>query len=559
MTDVTRPPSIEGTQRHRERCAAPWLALCAALVAVACGSRAEPVKSSAATEASSSPRAGGELIFAFDGAAVSQFALDPHKSAFAPHHRVMRSVFDSLIVAQPDHQFGPWLAKSWEIAPDGLSYTFHLRDDVLFHDGTPFDAAAVKWNLDRIKDPKNALIALADIGTYDSSSVIDPHTVRVQFSRPYAPFLANLSKSSLGMVSPTAAQKYGDEFPLHPVGTGPFKFKSLQPATEIVLERNAAYHWAPSGAAHTGPAWLERIVFKNVPEEATRMAVLQSGQAGAVDLIPPQNLASLRTSRDYHVVEGELLNQNYSLYLNVEREPWRDPRIREAFKLTLDLDAAVRTIYLGTQARAWSPLSPSIFGYDKTLEHSWRPDPARAAQLLDELGWKKGADGVRVRDGKRLTIVFLDTQGNREKRLDLITVLRRQLRDNGFDLRIDTQPAGLYLAKSASGDFDLLAGSLFAPDPDVLRRTHSGKVRTVTSVSRADDPELNQLLEDGCNQLDDEKRKQIYSRAQHLIVERGYGIPAYVLMYSVAAARGVEGIAIEQHGFPVFYDAWIHA
>jgi peptide/nickel transport system substrate-binding protein len=503
------------------------------------------------------PHVGGELVFAFDGASNTQFALDPHKSAFAPHARIIRSVFDSLVVLLPGHRFGPWLAKSWEISADGLSYTFQLRDDVKFHDGTRFDAAAVKYNLDRIKEPKGAYYALSDIGSYQSSKVIDDFTVQVQFARPYAAFLANLSKPSLGIVSPSAAEKFGDAFTLNPVGTGPFKFKSLTPGTEIALERNPDYHWGPEGAAHPGPAWLERLTFKNVPEEGTRVAVLENGQAGAVDLIPPQNLVQLRNSPKFHLVERELLNHNYSLYLNINRAPWQDGRIREAFRLSLDIDTAVKTIYLGTATRAWAPLSPSILGYDKSLEGSWKPDRAAAIRILDELGWKPGADGVRVKDGQRLTISFLDTQGNREKRLDLITVFRRQLRDTGFELRVDNVPMGSYLEKATSGSFDLVAGSLFAPDPDVLRRIYAADKSSLLAVFKGADPELSRLLVTGSEALQQEDRVKAYAQAQRLIVEKTYSIPTYVLVYSVAAANQVQGLAIDVHGFPVFNDTWL--
>jgi peptide/nickel transport system substrate-binding protein len=511
----------------------------------------------AATGLAAAPVAGGELVFAFDGAAITQFVLDPHKSAFAPHHRIIRSIFDSLVVALPEHRFAPWLARSWDISPDGHTYTFHLREDVRFHDGTRFDAQAVKFNLDRINDPKNAFAALTDIGPYESTTVVDDFTARVELRTPFAPLLANLSKSSLGMVSPAAALRHGDQFPSNPIGSGPFQFKSLQAGTDIVLDRNADYRWPATGADHAGPARLERITFKNVPEEATRVAVLQSGQAGASDLIPPQNLLALRDAPEFHVVKGELLNENYALYLNLQREPWTDERMRRAFRLSLDLDTAVRTIYLGTLARAWSPLSPSILGYDKSLEGSWKPDRAAAARLLDDLGWRAGADGVRVKEGRRLTVVFVDTQGNREKRLDLMTILRRQLRETGFDVRVDSQPTGTYLARSASGDYDLLAGSLFAPDPDVMRRIHSPAGRAPSSVSKVDDPELNRLLEAGYRESDQGKRVQIYAQAQRLIVEKTYAIPTYVLIYNLAAASRVQGITIDVHGFPVFHGAWI--
>lgn len=532
--------------------------LCLWLLLPGCGKRnVEPSPSQTAAAAKGQPRSGGELVFGFDGATLSQFELDPHKSAFAPHSRVIRSVFDSLVVLLPEHRVGPWLAKAWEISPDGRRYTFHLRDDVKFHDGTRLDAAAVKFNFDRIKEPKNALYALADIGSYESSKVIDDFTVEVTLAEPYSALLANLSKASLGIVSPAAVQKYGDEFPRHPVGTGPFRFKSMTPGTEIALERNSDYVWSAAGAAHAGPAYLERLTFKNVPEEATRVAVLENGQAGAVDLIPPQNLVQLRSSSRFHLVERELLNHNYSLYLNALREPWSNARVREAFKRSLDIDTAVKTIYLGTAARAWSPLSPSILGYDKSLEGSWKPDRAAARQILDELGWKPGPDGVRVKDGKRLSVSFLDTQGNREKRLDLITMFRRQLKDVGIDLRVDNVPFGTYAQKAGAGDFDLLGGSLFAPDPDVLRRIYGTDGRSLLAVFKGQDPELKQLLEAGARALSDEERVKLYAQAQRIIVDKTYSIPAYVLIYSVAAANSVQGLAIDAHGFPLFNDAWI--
>ena len=530
-----------------------WLA--APAVLAACGKPDAPAASAVAD--ATTPKAGGELVFAFDGAAVSQFVLDPHASAFAPHNRVMRSIYDSLVVALPDHQFGPWLAKAWEVSPDGLTYTFKLRDDVRFHDGTRFDAAAVKANLDRIKDPKNALFTATDLGSHQATNVVDDFTVQVVFATPFPAFIASLSKTNFGIVSPAAIAKFGPLVNANPVGTGPFRYLSQQAGTEIVLERNPDHQWSPAGARHTGPAYLDRLVFKNVPEEATRVAVLQSGQAGAADLIPPQNLVGIRQSTEFRLSEGELLNHNYSLYLNVRRDPWSDPRVREAFKLSLDLDTAVKTIYLGTAQRAWSPLSPSLLGYDPALENTWRVDRARAAALLDDAGWTVGEDGVRAKGGKRLTVVFLETQGNREKRLDLITMLRRQLRDTGFELRIESQPGGSYLQKSTAGDFDLLAGSQFAPDPDVLRRIHAPGLRARSSVSKVDDPELSTVLESASRELDPVRRVDAYKRAQRLIVDRVYAIPVYVLVYTVAAARKVHGIAVDVHGFPVLYDTFI--
>lgn len=507
------------------------------------------------------PRPGGELLFGLDGAALASFVLDPHDSGFAPHNRVFRSIFDSLVVLRPDQSVAPWLATSWEISPDHKTYIFKLRTDVTFHDGTRFDASAVKANLDRIADrSQRPLTALPDIGPYVGSEVLAPDTVRVTLSEAFAPLLRNLSKTTLGIISPAALSKHGNAIAQNPIGSGPFRFVSLIQGVEIRLERNPEYSWVPTGAPHQGPAHLERLVFRNVPEESTRVAALQSRQLHAADGIPPQNVVSFKSASGFRVYEKELLNNNYTLYLNVAKAPWDDEEIRQAFRLSIDLDAAVKVIYLGTTPRAWSPLSPSIYASaEKELAQSWKPDPARAAQILEAKGWRAGARGTREKDGKRLTVSFADTQGNREKRLDVIQFLRRQVARAGFDLAIDSQPNATYRQKLTDGDFDLSGASQFAPDPDVLSRLHLPDDRTPASVSKTDDAEISQWLRDGRREGDAEKRADLYARAQRKLIEKVYAIPVYVLLYTIATTDHVEGLTIDTHGFPEFHGAWLKA
>jgi peptide/nickel transport system substrate-binding protein len=526
----------------------------ALLLAGALGAR------SARAQPAAQPRKGGELQFALDGAAVVTFVLDPHNSGFAPHNRVFRSIFDSLVVLLPDQSVGPWLARSWEISPDGTSYTFKLRTDVTFHDGTRLDAAAVKANLDRIHDPKNALVALPDIGPYTGADVLAPDTLRISLSEPFTPLLRNLSKTTLGIASPAALQRYGATFGEHPVGSGPFRFVSLVHGTEIRLARNDDYAWVPPTALHTGPAYLDSIVFRNVPEEATRVAALQSGQVQAADGIPPQNIVSLQDAPGTRVLRKELLNNNYTLYPNAGRAPWNDPEIRKAAQLSLDVNALVKVIYLGTAPRAWSPLSPSIFGSDdRQLANARKPDLKQAAAILDAKGWHTGPDGVRVKDGQRLTFTFIDTQGNREKRLDVLQLARHQLARSGIVLTIESLTAGAYNQKLNTGEFDLTGASQFAPDPDVLRRLHLPDGRPATSVSKVDDPEISAWLRQGTREPDGESRAVLYDRVQRKLVDQAYAIPIYVLLYTIATIDSVHDLTIDTHGFPEFHGAWLSA
>ncbi|MFE5321792.1 ABC transporter substrate-binding protein [Paenibacillus sp. NPDC056579] len=501
---------------------------------------------------------GGELIFALGGVVVDD-NLDAHKAGNAQNGRVMRSLYDSLVVELPDHSIKPWLATSWEISEDKRSYTFHLRKDVKFHDGTPFNAEAVKFNFDRIKDPATkASSSLNEIGSYVSTDVLDEFTAKINFKEPFAPFLSNAAKVDLGFVSPAAVKKYGDKYPQNPVGTGPFKLSKLVAGTEVQFEKNPDYQWAPPTAKHQGPAYLDKLTVKYVPEEATRVSVLQGKQVHVADIIPPQNLVALKADNQFRIQETELLQVNFSMYLNPQKEPWNDLKVREAVRSAMNLDSAVKTIYLGTSKQAWSPLSPSMFGYTPTVENTWKADAKKANDSLDELGWVKGTDGIRVKDGKKLTIEFIDTQGNREKRLDLMAVLQQQLKQAGIELKVVSLPAGTYSERRTKGDYDLVAASQFSGDPDVLRQLFSTKGPSKTNnLARANSPELDQWLEEGYLENDTAKRKEIYKKVQEYIIKNVYSIPTYVFQYSVASVKVVNGITFDYPAWPVFYDAWI--
>lgn len=515
--------------------------------------------SGAARDAAGPPRKGGDLVFVFDGGAQTRIGLDPHNSGFAPLNRVIRSIYDNLTVLNADGTVAPWLAESWEVSPDGKTYLFTLKQGVTFHDGTPFDAAAVKGNFDRLADPKSALYSRADIGAFAGSRVVDPHTIEISLKEPFAPLLRNLSMTKLSIVSPAAVAKYGDVYAQNPVGTGPFRFVGLVPGTEIRLERNPDYDWAPASAGRQGAAWLDKLTFRNVPEEATRVAVIQSGQAHGADLVPPQNIPKFKSDPDFHLLQKELLETNYSLALNVAKAPWDDGEIRKAVRQSIDVDAIVKTIYFGTFQRAWSSLSPSMFGSaEKELAGSWRPDLDGAARIFDARGWRRGADGVRVKDGKRLTISFIDSQGNREKRLDVVQLVRRQLARNGIELTVDSTPAGSLLTKVQNNQYDMSGGASFHADPDMLRHTYDPAARTTAAGSKVNDPDLIRWLR-AAAESDPDKRVALYRQVQARIVEQAYAIPIYILLYNLVTARGVHGVSLDAHGFPEFYNAWLDA
>jgi peptide/nickel transport system substrate-binding protein len=505
------------------------------------------------------PKEGGELTYAL---ATSPDSLDPHRSGLAVAVRAFRTIFDSLVVQGPDNSIQPWLATEWTVSEDAKSYTFKLREDVTFHDGTPFNAEAVKYSFDRIIDPKTqAKNAVALLRPYESSEVIDEYTIKINLATPSSAFLSNLSQAMLGIVSPTAAEKYGDQFVKNPVGTGPFKFVSWTENADIVVEKNEEYHWAPSIVENKEEPYLDKITFKIIPEEATRIGSVQSGQVLAAETVPPQNIVSLKSDPNFQLLQVDTIGLPYTLFFNQRKEPWNDVKARKAVQLAVDVDAIVKTLYLDTYSRAWSPLTPGILGYDESLENKNKLDLDHANQLLDDLGYVKGADGIREKDGKKLILNYVDGTPNREKRNDIAVIIQQQLKKVGIKVEINiTKDIASVVQQNA--DYDLYGNSQVNSDPNALRAFyHTSTPEEEALVKRlggGSDPEVDQWLEEGTVELDPAKRIELYKKIQQKIIDEAWIIPIYVFPYTVAASKTVNGIKFDPLGYPLFNDVSIN-
>jgi peptide/nickel transport system substrate-binding protein len=548
----------------------PLLFLTAALLLTACskdreGSASSGTPASAPSSAPSSesasetvpeaPVPGGALSY---GLASSPDSLDPHVSGLDVASRVMRNLYDSLVSLTPDNRIEPWLATEWSLSPDNKSYTFKLRQDVKFHDGTPFDAEAVKFNFDRIVDPATeASIALSYLSLYESSEVLDPYTLRIHLKSVSASFLRDLSLPSLGIESPAAIRKHGKQVGRQPVGTGPFRFVKWDENSAIELERNPDYAWAPGFHSNPGQPYLERVVFRIIPEEATRIASLQSGQAHAIEGIPPQNVAALKNDPAYTLIEQDSLGLPFSLFINERTPPWNELKARQALQLAIDFDSIVQSLYLGTYKRAWSPLTPSTFGYDSSLENAFAPDPEQAAKLLDELGWKPGADGIREKDGNKLTLRYVESLPNREKRNEIAAIIQQQLKAVGVSVEVNlTQDVSTVVLIDKA--YDLFGSSNAALDPNSLKTFyHTDGLTGWPSLSGFDDPELDRLLEQGEVELDDAKRDKIYKEIQRKIIDNAVVLPLYVHPFTVASSTQVRGLAFNALGYPLLNEAFL--
>ena len=199
--------------------------------------------------------------------------------------RLLNSFLDPLVWQPEPGKFVPGLATSWQVTPDATRYTFTLREGVKFHDGTPFNAAAVKATFDRIVDPQLKALLIGQLGPYDGTDVLGDHQIRVRFKEPYPLFLHYLSAVALRPVSPAGVKKWGADFGQNLVGTGPFALTKFTPS-EITFERFADYNWAPAFLDHKGPAYLDQVVLRFVPEASTRLIALERGESQLVDFVP---------------------------------------------------------------------------------------------------------------------------------------------------------------------------------------------------------------------------------------------------------------------------------
>ncbi|WP_141502697.1 ABC transporter substrate-binding protein [Paenibacillus luteus] len=517
---------------------------------------AAPAATTDATTATA-PAKGGELTYAL---ATSPDTLDPHRSGLAVAVRAIRTIHDNLVAQLPDGTIQPWLATEWSVSEDGLSYTFKLRQDVKFHDGTPFNAEAVKYNYDRILNPETkAANSAALIRPYKSADVIDEFTVKLNLETPSNAFLGNLSQALVSIVSPTAAQKYGDQLGKNPVGTGPFKFVSWEENSQITVERNLDYKWAPPLVVNQEAPYLDKVVFKIAPEEATRIGSVQSGQVLAGETIPPQNILALEKDEKLQLFKSNTQGLPYTLFINQNKAPWNELKARQALQAAIDVDAIVKTLYLGTYDRAWSPLTPGTFGYDKSLEGGVKPDLDKANALLDELGYVKGADGVRAKDGKKLTLHYVDGSPNREKRNDIAAIIQQQLKQIGVAVEVEiTKDVRTIVYEN--GNYDIYGNSQVNSDPEALRSFyHSGAVSVGASQNLPGfkNAEVDGWIDQGLVEKDETKRQELYAKVQQAIIEQAVIIPIYVFPYTIAASKTVKDIKFDSLAYPLFNDVFI--
>ncbi|KQN72387.1 ABC transporter substrate-binding protein [Devosia sp. Leaf64] len=441
-------------------------------------------------------------------------SLDPHVSTAANDFRIAVNIYDGLVRNTPGTlEIEPALATDWTISDDGLEYTFNLREGVTFHDGTPFNAEAVKFNFDRMlkEDHPFASTGPFPLAFFFSSvkdvAVVDDLTVKFTLNEPFAPFMSNLASPTGLIVSPAAVEQYGKDYGRHPVGTGPFKFEEWQSNTSVVASRNDAY-WdgAPS---------LEAVIFRPITDANTRVAEMLSGGIDVLLETPPDNVAQFRDDANYQVVEAVGPHVWYVM-LNAKDGPFADKRVRQAVNYAVNKESLVNDVLQGTADVSAGPIPPAFnWAYNEDVA-PYPYDPAKAKELLAEAG----AEGAKL--------TFLVTEGG-SGMLDPVpmgTAIQADLAAVGLDVEIKTYEWNTFLSEvnpGLEGKGDMAEMAWMTSDPDTLPfltlRTAAFPAEGGFNSSYYSNPEVDALLDKARLSTDPAERGEFYKQVQAITHE----------------------------------------
>ncbi|MEV6991157.1 ABC transporter substrate-binding protein [Streptomyces sp. NPDC093228] len=497
------------------------------------------------------PTSGGTLTFAVGSDAG---CVDPQQVASNDTIYSVRQIVDSLTDQDPKTgTIVPWLAKSWDVSSDATTFTFHLRPDVTFSDGSKLTAQVVKDNFDAV--PKlGALGTLAEgyLSGVKSTTVVDPLTVKVTFSQPNAQFLQATSTHSLGIessasVKKTPQQKCSDGV----IGSGPFVLKQYVQNQSITLAKRTGYAWGSSRWSKKGEAYLDKLVFKVVPEAGVRAGSLQSGQVDAISSVGKANEAALKGGQ---VTLQRRANPGvvFGLGLNNARPVLKDTRVRQAIMSALDRQQIADTVFpTGTQA-ATSVLAQTTPDYT-SLASDLRSDAAKARSLLDLSGWKMGSDGIRSKDGKKLslTVKWFPNASTNQPTLELI---QQQLKSIGVQVVLKQLQVTQLAPALQSGDYDAIWGNITRADPDILRSSFSTELTNFYHVPRSS---LDTALSGQAATVDAAKRRQLVTQAQQSLVRNAYYVPVVELLTELGVAKKVHDVNFDASSRIQLHDTWI--
>jgi peptide/nickel transport system substrate-binding protein len=472
-------------------------------------------------------------------------SLDPHVATSLNDFRILANLYEGLVQFRDGTlDPGPGLAESWEVSDDGKAYTFHLRQGVAFHDGTAFDAEAVRFNLERLLRPDHPF---HDTGPFplafffeavDAATVLDAHTVQLRLSRPYAPLLANLAYPVGFMVSPAAVRRHGPAYGRHPVGTGPFRFVEWSARRRVVLERNPNY-WGSRTKARIA-------VFRPVSDPMTRVAELLTGGIDIAPELSPENVALLRRRPGFQVTEA-VGPHLWFLILNTREGPFQDRRMRQAVNYAIDKQALVDTVLQQTAVVASGPVPMAFSWVGVEAEPAYRHDPVLARSLVRSAGYPEGVD---------VTLLVPQSGSGMLAPVQMATAIQADLARVGMRVAIETFEWNSFLDTvngGLAGRADMAEMAWMTNDPDTLPylalRSAARPERGGFNSGYYSNPRVDALIERARTATERDQRATLYRELDRLV--RADAPWAFVASWkqAVVASDRVRGLRLQPSFF----------
>ncbi len=497
------------------------------------------------------------VLFAlFAGAALAQQtfriaigvdpdSLDPAQGTTTTVDNVLDYVVQPLVTIDTSGKLVPDLATSWSTSADGKTLTFHLRQGVTFQDGTPLDATAVKWNLDRLLDPKVRVPRRGQLTVIDSVDAVDATTVRLNLKQPSPALVGALSQTTVGMLSPASVDKDGNSYEniVHPVGTGPYTYTSRQKGTNVVVSRYDGY-WGQK-------PYYDKVVFQVVPEATTRESLLLAGQVDLIILPPTSDLPALKANPRVKVLFGPS-DRTIFIAINTTKKVLDNKLVREALNYAVDKQAIIKGVLFGAAEPMDAPMAPSLFGYKKIGAYPYDPEKAKA--LLKQANV----------DPSQITLHMISPTGRYVQDFPAAQAIANYIRDIGFKVDVRTMDWPTYVGTitkpPAENTTEL---HLLGWAPAFLDASQQMQQFDCTQHPPAGlatsfycDPAAQKLITEAAHEVNVQKRAELYAQASQIIWNDAPWIFLWVQRFPMAYSAKVTGIS----GLPneKFYALYAH-
>ena len=493
------------------------------------------------------PTRGGRVL---DSLISEPDSLDPARANLLVSQYVLGLLYDRLVYIDQTGRPRPWLAESWSVDKDGREVTFVIRKGVTFTDGTPVDAEAVRYSLDRyLKISKRN----ADLGPLQKIEVVgNGGSVRLTYERPFAALFSALDFSYLGIVSKTAVEKAGEEFGRRPVGSGPYTLKDWKAGSTLLFARNPGYRNSRADVENKGAPYPDEWQISIVKEEGTRMAALETGQLH-MSWAPFEEVPRIQKDARLQILRRPKGVSYIFLEFNTKKPPFDKLALRKAIAYSVESKEILDASYLyGTVIQAPLPLGVPGFSAEVGRQYGYRRDEAKAAAFFKEAGYTKGGDG-KLRDaaGKPVKIALTTWVAPQISRA--AQVIQAQLQAAGVECDLVQTDAGAFLAKLPEGkhDFDLMRMTF--PDPNGLTRM----VKSPGRWNHYGNPKLDPLLDRADATMDADRRMAVLQEVQKMVLEDAAIVPLFSDDFMIAARREVQGFKYDGTGTPMYYDVWL--